>query len=344
MVFRSVVYVMLMMVVLSGCATRSSVPATSTTGIPLQEICARYRVNWQWDGVSQVVLLEYKGNKSKGLVGSSTVLIGQKQIVLSAPLRREKSIIYVPEDFEAKVLAPFGVPIAGLPGVVSSSKIRTVIIDAGHGGKDRGTSASFGMTEKEIVLDIVKRLKMLLDEAGIKVIMTRDTDEFITLPQRTVIASRSQADLFVSVHVNSNPDRNVSGLLVYYLQALTKKELSETQRKDNVRTFVQSLDAKDSPVVRGIVSDMVNNIKTPQSQRLAKLIVKEARRESGVKVRGDGLRFCHFYVVRNTLIPAVLVETGFISNRAERNKLFTPVYRQKMADIMARAILSYANE
>jgi len=334
-----------MILTLHGCGGRSVEPNTPTVGIPLQEVCNRYHVSWQWDGVTQVVLMEYRGNISKALVGSATVLIGQQQIILSAPLRRENSTIYVPEDFETKVLAPFGVPVMGLSPIESSSRVHVVVVDAGHGGKDRGTmSSSGGMDEKEIVLDVAKRLEMLLESAGIKVVMTRDTDDFISLPERTVIASRSGADLFISIHVNSNQDHAVNGLLVYYLESISRKSLYEEQRKENARIFLQSIGANDSPTLQGIVTDMMDTVKTSQSQRLAKSIVREAREEPGVKVRGDGLRLCRFFVVRNTLVPAVLVETGFISNRQEHSKLTSPIYRQKMAEIIARGVLDYANE
>jgi len=343
MIFRSVIY-FLMLLALHGCGGRPVVLPTQPVGIPLDEVCNRYHVTWQWDGVTQVVLMEYRGNISKALVGSATVLIGQQQIVLSAPLRRENSTIYVPEDFEAKVLAPFGVPVAGLSPVESSSRVHVIVIDAGHGGKDLGTMASSGMNEKDIVLDVAKRLRGLLEDAGIKVIMTRDTDDFISLPERTIIAARSGADLFVSIHVNSNRDHTVNGLLVYYLESLGRKDVYEEQRKENEQTFLQSLGANDTPTLQSIVTDMMNTLKTAQSQKLAKLIVREAREEEGVKVRGDGIRLCRFFVVRNTLIPAVLVETGFLSNHQEHNKLVSPLYRQKLADIVARGVMDYANE
>jgi len=343
MIFRILIY-FLMILTLHGCGGRPVVVSTPPMGIPLADVCSRYHVTWQWDGVTQVVMLEYKGNKSKALVGSSTVLIGQKQVVLSAPLRRENSTIYVPEDFETKVLAPFGVPISGLSVVESSSRVHVIVIDAGHGGKDRGTMAPNGMDEKEIVLDVAKRLKMLLEDSGIKVILTRDTDDFIPLPERTIIASRSGADLFVSVHVNSNQDHSVSGFLVYYLDNVTKRGINEEQKRENEHIFLQSLKANDSPVLQGIVADLMDNVKAAQSQKLAKLIVREAREESGVKVRGDGIRLCRFFVVRNTLVPAVLVETGFLSNHTEHNKLMTSLYRQKMAEIIARGVMDYANE
>jgi len=344
MIFRILMY-SLMILALHGCAGRSVVPPTPAMGIPLEDICNRYHVTWQWDGVTQVVLMEYRGNISKALVGSSTVLIGQQQIILSAPLRRENSTIYVPEDFETKVLAPFGVPIIGLSSVGSSSRVHVIVIDAGHGGKDRGTmSPSGGMDEKEIVLDVAKRLRSLLDGAGIKVIMTRDTDDFISLPERTVITSRSSADLFISIHVNSNQDHAVSGLLVYYLDSIPRRDLNEGQRRENARIFLGSLNANDSSTMQAIVTDMMDTVKTSQSQRLARSIVREAREEPGIKVRGDGIRLCRFFVVRNTLVPAVLVETGFLSNHQEHNKLISPSYRQKIAEIIARGVLDYANE
>ena len=344
MIFRLLIY-FLMILTLHGCGGRSVVLPTLPMGVPLQDVCDRYHVSWQWDGVTQVVMMEYKGSISRALVGSSTVLIGKRQIILSAPLRRENSTIYVPEDFEAKVLAPFGVPIKGLRSVEPSSRVHVIILDAGHGGKDRGAmDPSRGMDEKEIVLDVAKRLRALLEGTGIKVIMTRDTDNFIPLPERTIIAARERADLFVSIHVNSNQDHTVNGLLVYYLDAISKRDRYEEQRKENEHIFLESLSANDSTTLQAVVTDMMDTFKTAQSQKLAKAIVREARGEQGVKVRGDGIRICHFFVVRNTLIPSVLVETGFLTNHQEHNKLISPSYRQKMAEIIARGILDYANE
>lgn len=343
MIFRILIY-FLMVLTLHGCGGKPVVLPTPSMGIPLQDVCDRYHVTWQWDGVTQVVMMEYRGSISKALVGSSMVLIGKQKIILSAPLRREHSTIYVPEDFEAKVLAPFGMPIKGLRTVETSSRVHVIVIDAGHGGKDRGTMASRGMDEKKIVLDVAKRLRTLLEGAGIKVIMTRDTDDFISLPERTIIAARSGADLFVSIHVNSNQDHAVNGLLVYYLAPISRKVMDEGQRKENEHIFLKSLSADDSTTLQAVVTDMMDTYKSAQSQKLAKSIVREARGEPEVKVRGDGIRICHFFVVRNTLIPAVLVETGFLSNAQEHNKLISPFYRQKMAEIIARGVLDYANE
>jgi hypothetical protein len=90
-----------------GCATMPPSP-TTTAGIPLQEICKKYNVQWQFDSVTQVVLLDYKDNKAKALIGSPIVLIGQQKITLGSPLLRINSTIYVPSDFESKIIGPFG--------------------------------------------------------------------------------------------------------------------------------------------------------------------------------------------------------------------------------------------
>jgi len=334
----------LLVLTLPGCGGSPVVAPTLPSGIALQDVCDRYHVSWQWDGVTQVVMLEYKGNKAKALVGSPVVLLGREKIVLSSPLRRDHSTIYVPEDFEDKVLAPFGVSMGRMPQLEGFSRVHAIVIDAGHGGKDQGTMAPSGMNEKEIVLDIAKRLRVLLEGSGIKVIMTRDTDQFITLPQRTQIAAQSGADLFISIHVNSNQDKAIHGLLVYYIETIEKRYLTEAQRKINEHIFTQRLNPVASRTLQTIVADMMEALKTAQSQKLAKMIVREARQEGRLNVRGDGMRFCHFYVVRNTLVPAVLVETGFLSNRQERAKLVSPDHRQKIAEIIARGVLDYAND
>ncbi|MDE1921335.1 MAG: N-acetylmuramoyl-L-alanine amidase [Candidatus Omnitrophica bacterium] len=334
----------LVVLALNGCAGGPVIAPTAPMGVPLPDLCQRYHVSWQWDPIAQEVMMEYKGNKSMAMVGSSTVIVGQKQIVLSAPLTRVNSTIYVPEDFEAKVLAPYGVPLMGLPMVESSSWVHTVVLDPGHGGKDTGTrSWSRDVDEKTIVLDVGRRLKRLLEDAGIRVIMTRDTDDFISLQERTIMAAKSGADLFISIHANFSRDRAVSGLIVYYLDDITWRELDEEQRRENERTYLESLKAENSPVLRNIVTDMMDTVKDTRTKVLVRAIIREAR-EAGIRVRGNGMRLCHFFVVRNTLIPAVLVETGFLSNRGDKNKLTSPLYRQKLARVIARGVLDYANE
>jgi N-acetylmuramoyl-L-alanine amidase len=328
---------------LGGCATLTP-PPTTTAGIPLQEICQKYNVQWQFDSVTQVVLLEYKDRKAKALIGSAVVLIGQQKITLESPLRRVNSKIYVPSDFESKVVGTFGPPQArvGFGGDLSTLKIRTIVLDPGHGGKDPGAKGYSGVKEKEVVLDISKRIKSLLQDAGLTVIMTRDSDTYPTLIQRTEMASKNEVDLFVSIHANSNPARRTEGIEVYYVKTQEKKDLDEEQRQRNERMYLRTLNASPSvPALGAIVADMMYQLKTSESCKLAMRIVHDAAAK--LETPNRGARHARYFVVRNTLMPAVLVETGFLTNRQEERRLNSSEYRQKLAESIARSILAYAS-
>lgn len=325
-----------------GCATLPPSPPL-TPGIPLQDICRQYNIQWQFDSVTQVIILSYKDHNAKALVGSLTVLIGQQKVALSAPLRRQNSTIFVPPDFESKVIGPFGAVRSriGFTGELAHLKIHTIMIDPGHGGRDPGTKGRTGLKEKEVNLDISKRLKDLLQEAGLNVIMTRESDIYLTLPERTQMASQSNADLFVSIHANFMPARTTQGVELYYVRTTSKGDLDEWQRQMNERMFVQHLNANPSRVLQGIVADMMYQSKVAESGKLAMRLAHDLSDDLGVPNRGA--RHCRYFVVRNTLIPAVLVEVGFLSNRQEEKKLNSSAYRQKLAESMARSILVYAS-
>jgi N-acetylmuramoyl-L-alanine amidase len=326
----------------SGCATVPLPVSAPLPEISLNSVCDRYNVAWQFDGVTQVVLLEYKGARAKALVGSPVVLVGREKIILSAPLRRRQSIIYVPEDFESRVLTPFGVVLGrrGLIADMSVSRIRTIVVDPGHGGKDPGAAGTTGTKEKNVVLDIAKRLRGLLEGAGFKVIMTRTRDEFVSLAERTVVASRPDVDLFVSIHANSNPSARTRGVEAYYVRTVDKRDLDEDQRQMNEKVFARNLNMEYSPLLAGIVAQMMYDHKTCESRKLAEEIASGVSRDMSAPNRGA--RASRFFVVRNTITPAVLVETGFLTNTQEERKLNSGGYRQRMAEAITRSIIDYA--
>ncbi|MBF0490547.1 MAG: N-acetylmuramoyl-L-alanine amidase [Candidatus Omnitrophica bacterium] len=327
---------------MGGCA---SVPLTHNMGqgISLQEICKKYSIYWQFDSVTQVVLLEVKSHKAKAVVGSPVVFIGQEKITLDGPLRRVNSSIYVPEDFESKVIGSLGLVQSnlGYSGEISNLKVRTIILDPGHGGKDPGAKGYSGVKEKDVVLDIGKRLKSLLTQSGIKVVMTRDNDEFISLNGRTEMATKANADLFVSIHANSNPARRTEGIEVYYAKTHEKRDLDEDQRQKNEKNFLRNLDADRGSTVGAIVADMMYQLKICESSKLAMRIVHDC--SAAVETPNRGARHARYFVVRNTLMPAILVETGFLTNKKEEKRLNTKEYRQKLAESIARSILTYAS-
>ena len=187
-----------------GCATASRRPGTGKEETALKEICEAQKINWQWDTINQIARLSSPEIKADLLINSRVMILQGEEIVLSAPVRIKKSIVVVPEDFKRVLIERLA------KGVDKNFKfpagnIRYVILDAGHGGKDPGAIGVTGIEEKDIVLDITRRLKKILESYGVTVKMTREKDEFISLQERTEIASRSNADLFVSIHANSSP-------------------------------------------------------------------------------------------------------------------------------------------
>jgi N-acetylmuramoyl-L-alanine amidase len=334
--------VMVSVSLIYGCATLP--PSTTTSNVPLADLCKKYNIQWQFDNVTQVVLLDYKNSQAKALIGSSVVLIGEQKITLSGPVMRLNSSIYVPYDFETKVIGPAGAVStgAGYSGRLANLKVHTIVLDAGHGGKDPGAKGtSSGVKEKEVALDITQRLKRILEDAGLTIIMTRESDTYPTLPQRTEMASKNEIDLFVSIHANSNPSKRMEGIEVYYAKTKTKKDLDEEQRQKNERRFVKNLDASSNSAVSAIVGDMMYQLKVAESSKLASRIVRDVSSQVGMPNRG--IRQARFFVVRNTLMPAVLIETGFLTNRHEERKLNSSSYRQKLAESIARSILAYAS-
>lgn len=329
----------------SGCTTvprhQDKLPSGS---LSLKEICEAARIPWNWDSVSQVITLEIADQKVKALVGSSIVLFGNDKVMLSRPIRFEQSQIVVPPDFKDKIIERFAVKEKAEPfKSYSFKKVREIVIDAGHGGKDPGALGHKGIKEKNVVLDIALRVKRVLEQHGFKVRMTRQSDVFLTLQQRTEIASRGSTDVFVSIHANSNPNRSVQGLEVYYAPDLSDDDKKEEQRRENLRLMAQHLEMKRSDSnLQKIVADMLYTYKQGQSHLLARKIAQST--SSFAEIKNRGIKEARFFVLRNTLIPAVLVETGYVTNSKEERLLTLKAHRQKLAHGIAHSILRYVQE
>ncbi len=333
------------MLVLSGCGPdKPIVKNLPLIENSLQSICEARGIPWQWDSISQVFTFTSQNVPSKALVGSSLVLIGTKEIILSGPVQRKENTLIVPPDFSAKV---FGQPVEGkqtaavLPPSVTG-KYREIMIDAGHGGKDPGAEGLSGTIEKNIVLDIAQRLKIHLEQMGFQVKMTREGDEFISLQERTQIATRSKADLFVSIHANASKSRKTKGLEIYYSRTHAN-ESDLTQHESNEKELFRHLKIEgDETVPQQIVADMMYAKKLQESSVFADHLIKKSAHNLSTPNRGS--RTCGFFVVKNTLIPAVLFEVGYITNSTEAKLLKSEEYRQKIADAIAESIKEYSHE
>jgi len=217
-----------------------------------------------------------------------------------------------------------------------ASAIETVVIDAGHGGHDPGTS-HFGLKEKHLALDIAKRLRTQLQNAGLRVAMTRETDHFIPLSGRPAVANRLRADLFVSVHINANRNRQVSGIEVYY-----PRESVVGSGAHWPPIVLPGEIGVPSLTVKQILWDMVLGQTRSQSRRLASSVCRAMRDDLRAPCRGA--KGARFVVLREAWMPAVLVEVGYVSNRAEAQRLGLAEYRQAAAQGIARGIVAYIRE
>ncbi len=219
--------------------------------------------------------------------------------------------------------------------------IRHVIVDAGHGGHDTGAIGPHGVREKDVVLAMAKRLAARLRADGFQVTLTRTDDRYLKLEERTAIANLARGDLFVSLHTNATPRRDRSGVETYFLNVTDDRYARRLAAREN-----GALELEETPDdVQRILTDLDSKASAGASRTLARLVQNEitARtRQSQGPVRDRGVKSALFYVLLGARMPAVLVETAFISNRAEERRLASPAYQQLVADGVARAVLQFA--
>ncbi len=216
---------------------------------------------------------------------------------------------------------------------------QTIVIDPGHGGKDPGAKGKHGLMEKDIVLDVGLRLRRLIeDRLGGKVIMTRETDIFIPLEERTAIANSKGADLFVSIHANSSRREGASGVETYLLGRATDKDAMDTALRENSVTERTSLND-----LQLILTDLLTTAKKEESLRLAHYVQGNIieRLEPRYKTNNLGVKQAPFYVLVNAKMPSILAEISFISNHEEERLLGEGKYRQEIAEAIFEGIRRY---
>lgn len=217
--------------------------------------------------------------------------------------------------------------------------VKRIVIDAGHGGKDPGTHAG-SLREKDIALDIAKRVRDDLTERGFEVIMTREKDVFIPLEQRAFIANSREADLFVSIHVNAARNQRARGLETFYLNLATSADAAEVAARENASSgMVRMAD------VRKLVDQIVNHSRKEESRELATTM--QAAMAKSILGRENhplnrGVKTAGFHVLLGAQMPAVLVEVGFVSNREEARQLRSASHREKVASAIADGVNRYA--
>ena len=345
----------------------------NTSLLPLYEVFSYYGADFQWDSTQEQISIKKGGVSINLTIGNPHILINNSKLKLlteppkiyqGVPVLSPKdtvtmlsnlipSMIFTYDESESSIAAKKNLEYDS--STINSTKpktqfdyinfndgfdlpgnfdLRTVVIDAGHGGHDSGASRS-GVHEKDIVLDVAKRLgKLLKNEKSLNVVLTRDTDVFIPLPQRTSIANRYPPDstLFVCLHVNASPSKSGGSgteTYVFNLEA-TDAEARALAKRENAG------EAMDLTI---ILSRCYHTGTEPYSLDIAKRVQRTLTSQLGLRDRG--VRKAPFYVLAGTKMPAILVELAYVSNSEERQRMQTDSFRQQTAEALYDAIMGF---
>ncbi len=213
-------------------------------------------------------------------------------------------------------------------------KLHRIVLDAGHGGHDTGTIGPGDLEEKNVVLDVTLRLgKLLQQRLGVDVIYTRDNDTFIPLQERTAIAIRAHADLFVSIHANASADHAARGVETYYLDLTNNAQALAVAARENAGSELSMHD------LHTLVEKIAQYNKMQESDELALDLDRSLARATGVPDRG--VKTAPFVVLIGAPMPSVLAEISFLSNPTDDRDLRQAAYRQKIAEALYQGVLHY---
>ncbi|KJS29090.1 MAG: hypothetical protein VR64_21750 [Desulfatitalea sp. BRH_c12] len=221
--------------------------------------------------------------------------------------------------------------------------VRRIVIDPGHGGKDYGAPGAIkGVHEKNIVLQISQKLaKKIRSELNCDVVLTRDSDSYLSLEERTAIANTKYADLFVSIHTNASPNPKAHGVETFILNLATDDESIRVAARENA-TSTKNISDLDS-----ILKDLMQNAKVTESTRLASYVQQGAltrMKKLNGAIRDKGVKKAPFYVLLGAEMPSILFEAGFISNAEECRRLISADYQDHLCQGIVDGIKRYIED
>ncbi len=219
-------------------------------------------------------------------------------------------------------------------------KINRVVIDPGHGGADQGTVGHRGLMEKDLVLDVAKRLGQLIEERmGSEVIYTRADDTFIPLQARTELANEKKADLFLSIHANSSPHPKIGGIEVYYLNFTRSADALDLAARENASSEQSVYELRD------LIQTITLHEKIEESKEFASNVqgtLQTFETKYNAAAKNRGVKKAPFVVLIGASMPSILAEVGFLSNAREEQLLRRPDHRQKLAEALYQGVARYA--
>src|SRR5262250_1495240 len=224
----------------------------------------------------------------------------------------------------------------------SAAPLKLIVLDAGHGGHDQGAKGPGGVLEKDVVLDVTRRAaRMLEDGLGLKVILTRSTDVFVPLRERTNFANKQRADLFVSIHANAHLQAANEGVETYFLSSeATDNAARQTAAAENQVVDLESPQSRaKTDLLKSILWDLAQSEFQEESSFLAET-VQDSMTQS-LRLVNRGVKQAGFYVLGGAAMPAVLIEIGFLTNPKEERKLATSEHREAIARAIYASLAEY---
>jgi N-acetylmuramoyl-L-alanine amidase len=279
------------------------------------------------------------------LVQGVTIEPQQIRIQLAQGVQAESYILQNPFRLVFDVHPTSAVEVPTGPPVPAgeAAGVHTIVIDPGHGGSETGAISPNGVPEKELTMQLARELEAkLAQRLAVRVVLTRNGDEGLRLDDRTAIANQNKADLFVSIHLNSSLGSGAYGTETYFLspQATdTRAARAAAAENAGAEGTAGAGDAAEQQDLQLILWDLAQAHHMVESQRFANMIQGELNQTLQLKDRG--VKQAPFRVLMGAMMPAVLVELGFLSNPEEEKKLQDPAYRDQLVDALARAIGRY---
>ncbi len=236
-------------------------------------------------------------------------------------------------------------PPQAVDAAVFPLAVHKIVIDAGHGGASTGTRTPQGMLEKELTLDIADRLRRLLAAQSFQVLMTRDRDRDVSLRQRGALANQAGADIFVSIHLNWIANRRSRGVETYYMGPTDDPYLTRLAAAENRESGYSLADMRRllDRIYEGVRQDKSRKLaETVQSALYQSLAKNQSLGKTSPEVQDRGVKTAPFIVLLSTDMPAILAEVSSMSNEEEARLLTKPLYRQYIAEALAKGIRAYA--
>jgi N-acetylmuramoyl-L-alanine amidase len=334
-----------------GCATvpsREALPTYNIGGvayISLVSLCDLRGIDLKYDTFTRTLNLNKDAHRIDLRVGDNLALVDGEAQRLKYPIDIYQGMVVAPYKFKTEVLdilfkEAYPPAKVALPLI----KIKKVVIDAGHGGNDPGAIGKTGLREKDITLDIAKRLSSLLKKEGIAVAMTRQVDKFIPLAERVEIANNFGADLFISIHVNANRVKSLNGFEIYYISPYMDLDSQRAlfSAKNARLNLEDACLVNSSTDLKAIIWDMIYTSSRAESIEVASAICQAIDRNLNRRILG--IKPANFQVLKGVYTPAVLIEVGFLSNRNEEQMLRNTYYRQQVTEAVAEGIENYARD